>query len=416
MIIDSKIYNGACSCGRNHEMVTKAAILEPDCLKKLEYYFDLYGIKGKRCALYGENSYKATEGRHPVADQVIIMESDGLHANEISTGKVLSILEPDVEIIIAIGSGTIHDIARFCAHERGIRFISCPTGASVDGFCSTVAAMTWHGYKKTLPAVAPEIVLADISVIKKAPSGLVRSGIGDIIAKYTALADWRISNIVTGEYLCERIFSIMSDALKMAVDSIEGIKEGQDDAFIAVTYALVMSGLAMQMMGNSRPASGAEHHFSHLIEMEPRKLKAAFPAMHGEKTGVGSVYVLKEYKRLSTFENIEPFAVDYSPLGRGDIVDFFGGSLAEAILKENTEDCLGTVTKELLIEKWPEIRKIIADLPSGEEIYELLNGIGAKCTAESIGIHETDVPVILNYSPAVRNRLTLMRIRRMVRT
>ncbi len=136
MFIDCSKYAGKCDCGRVHTMETRAAVIEPGCLFEFEKYMAQFGVTGKRCALYGENSYAATADRHPRAEQKIVLDPTGLHANEISTAEVLAKLEGDVEVIVAVGSGTIHDIARFCAHERGIRFVSCPTGASVDGFCS----------------------------------------------------------------------------------------------------------------------------------------------------------------------------------------------------------------------------------------------------------------------------------------
>ncbi|MBQ7895038.1 MAG: sn-glycerol-1-phosphate dehydrogenase [Oscillospiraceae bacterium] len=414
MIVDSRVYSGLCSCGKEHEMVTRAAIIESGCMKKLDDILAEYGISGKRCALYGENSYAATSDRHPRAEQEIILKSQGLHANEISTAEVLEKLESDVEVILAIGSGTIHDIARYCAYERGIRFVSLPTAASVDGFCSTVAAMTWHGYKKTMTAVAPEIVVADTDVVKNAPVELVRSGIGDIMAKYTALAEWRIANMLTGEYLCPVIFELMAKAADTAMDSVDGILKGEDSAFENVTYALVMSGIAMQMMGNSRPASGAEHHISHMIEMEPEAFEVKFPALHGEKTGVGTILASKEYYRLADIEDIAPYAVDYVSVTDEKLSSFFGERLAQAVISENKNDSLAAVSKEKLIEQWPEIRKIIRSIPKPEELYALLEKLGAKRELEEIGVSSEKLPVLLEYSPLVRNRLTLMRMRRMI--
>ena len=414
MIVDSKVYSGLCSCGKEHEMVTRAAIIESGCMKKLDKILAEYGIGGKRCALYGENSYAATADRHPEAEQEIILKSQGLHANEISTAEVLEKLESDVEVILAIGSGTIHDIARYCAYERGIRFVSLPTAASVDGFCSTVAAMTWYGYKKTMTAVAPEIVVADTDIIKNAPVELVRSGIGDIMAKYTALAEWRIANMLTGEYLCPVIFDLMAKAADTAMDSVEGILKGEDSAFENVTYALVMSGIAMQMMGNSRPASGAEHHISHMIEMEPEAFEVKFPALHGEKTGVGTILASREYYRLSDIEDIAACAADYAPVADEKLASFFGERLAQAVISENKNDSLAAVSREKLIEQWPEIRKIIRSIPKPEELYALLEKLGAKRELEEIGVSSEKLPVLLEYSPLVRNRLTLRRIRRMI--
>ena len=414
MFIDCSKYAGKCACGREHTMETRAAVIEPGCLFEFEKYMAQFGVTGKRCALYGENSYAATADRHPRAEQKIVLDPTGLHANEISTAEVLAKLEGDVEVIVAVGSGTIHDIARFCAHERGIRFVSCPTGASVDGFCSTVAAMTWYGFKKTLPAVAPEIVLADTEIIKNAPMELVRSGVGDIMAKYTALADWKMAHVLTNELLCEKIYSIMQDAADTVMQSVPGIVRGEESAYADVTYALIMSGIAMQMMGNSRPASGAEHHISHMIEMEPEAFPVKFPAMHGEKTGVGSLIAVREYKRLAKIEDITPYITDYAPIPEEHFRKFFGERLADSLIKENENDCLAKVSREKLSASWGELRHIIDELPTEEYLYGLLEMLDAKRDLASIGVEESELPVLLKNSPLVRNRLTLMRTRRMM--
>ena len=415
MFIDCSKYAGKCACGREHTMETRAAVIEPGCLFEFEKYMAQFGVTGKRCALYGENSYAATADRHPRAEQQIVLDPTGLHANEISTAEVLAKLEGDVEVIVAVGSGTIHDIARFCAHERGIRFVSCPTGASVDGFCSTVAAMTWDGFKKTLPAVAPEIVLADTEIIKNAPMELVRSGVGDIMAKYTALADWKMAHVLTNELLCEKIYSIMQDAADTVMQSVPGIVRGEESAYADVTYALIMSGIAMQMMGNSRPASGAEHHISHMIEMEPEAFPVKFPAMHGEKTGVGSLIAVREYKRLAKIEDITPYITDYAPIPEEHFRKFFGERLADSLMKENENDCLAKVSREKLSASWGELRRIIDELPTEEYLYGLLEMLDAKRDLASIGVEESELPVLLKNSPLVRNRLTLMRTRRMMK-
>lgn len=415
MFIDCSKYAGKCACGREHTMETRAAVIEPGCLFEFEKYMAQFGVTGKRCALYGENSYAATADRHPRAEQKIVLDPTGLHANEISTAEVLAKLEGDVEVIVAVGSGTIHDIARFCAHERGIRFVSCPTGASVDGFCSTVAAMTWYGFKKTLPAVAPEIVLADTEIIKNAPMELVRSGVGDIMAKYTALADWKMAHVLTNELLCEKIYSIMQDAADTVMQSVPCIARGEESAYADVTYALIMSGIAMQMMGNSRPASGAEHHISHMIEMEPEAFPVKFPAMHGEKTGIGSLIAVREYKRLAKIEDITPYITDYAPIPEEHFRKFFGERLADSLIKENENDCLAKVSREKLSASWGELRHIIDELPTEEYLYGLLEMLNAKRDLASIGVEESELPVLLKNSPLVRNRLTLMRTRRMMK-
>ena len=225
--LDARQFGGSCRCGKDHTMVTRSVLIAPGVLLALEDVLHENGIEGKRCTLYGERTYAATAGRHPYAEQEIILPSKDLHADEKAVARTLAELHGDTKVLIAVGSGTIHDIARYCAHERGLRFVSCPTAASVDGFCSTVAAMTWHGYKKTLPAVAPEIVAADTDVLRAAPIELVRSGVGDILAKYTALADWRMAHVMTGEYFCPEIHDLMHTAADAAVETLETEVGGQ---------------------------------------------------------------------------------------------------------------------------------------------------------------------------------------------
>lgn len=414
MFIDSTVLSGKCSCGKEHSMSTKAAYISSGCLTDFEDLAAKHGLGGKRCALYGENSYAATEGLHPYAEQNIILPSLNLHADEKSTARVLELMDSDIELLIAVGSGTIHDIARFCAHERKIKFISCPTAASVDGFCSTVAAMTWYGYKKTMTAVAPEIVIADTDIIKNAPFELVKSGVGDIMAKYTALADWEIANVLSGEYLCQRIYDMMRSAADTAMSSVPGLIKGDTKAYEDVTYALIMSGLAMQMIGNSRPASGCEHHISHMIEMCPAGIDVAFSAMHGEKTGVGSIIGSTEYHRLAEVENIESYALDYSALDENELNSFFGEYLIEGVIDENKIDSLSFVSREKLVSSWAEIRSIVSKIPKPEYFYSLLESLNAKRRLEDIGVDSNLTDIVLRYSPIVRNRLTLMRVRRMI--
>lgn len=157
--------------------------------------------------------------------------------------------------------------------------------------------MTWYGFKKTFTAVSPKIVVADLDIISKAPARLTASGVGDMVGKYIALAEWRIGKILTDEYFCDKIYGMTLDAAKEVVNAAEDLAEGKTSAYEKLMYGLVLSGLAMQLLGNSRCASGAEHHISHLIEMRPDGLGASSDALHGEKVGVGTLIASKGLSR-----------------------------------------------------------------------------------------------------------------------
>ena len=190
MIIDSKKYNGLCSCGKEHKMTTEACFIERGVLLKINTYLEQYNLRGYSVAIYDENTYRATSGMHPNVTKEIILDPKSLHADNHGVALAMEQIPEACDYLIAVGSGTVHDITRYCAYTKGIPFVSCLTAASVDGFCSSVAAMTWDGFKKTFTAVAPKIVVADLNVISKAPMFLTKSGFGDMIGKFIALADW----------------------------------------------------------------------------------------------------------------------------------------------------------------------------------------------------------------------------------
>ena len=412
MVIDSLKYNGSCSCGREHKMETVFSIIESGCLKDIRRYMREYNISGYTVAVYDENTYKATADRHPCADLEIILNPENLHANEHGVELLLKQLPNNTKVLIAVGSGTIHDIVRYCAYQKGIDFVSCPTAASVDGFCSSVAAMTWQGCKKTLTAVAPRIVVADIDVIKNAPIRLAKSGFGDMVGKYVALTDWKISNIIKNEFYCERIAQMTLEATEAVVESANGILKGNESSFVNLMYGLLLSGLAMQMIGNSRPASGAEHHISHIIEMEPIGLDVHSDALHGEKVGVGTLLAALEYHKLKNsrlkWGSFEEYDDSY-------VRKMFGDRLSESIIEENRNNCISMISSSIMEEKWVEICSIIDDIPTYDELIKHYRLLGAKASLEDIGVPEEGLKLLLEYSPLVRNRLTLMRLRRLIK-
>lgn len=410
MIIDGKAYSGLCPCGREHAMTTAYCVIEPGCMEKLDSYLHAYGLEGHGVAIYDEHTYVAKGLVRPTGKTEVILPAENLHADNHGVELAMARIPEGCDYLIAIGSGTVHDITRYCAHEKGIPFVSCPTAASVDGFCSSVAAMTWNGFKKTWTAVAPKIVVADLNVIAQAPMFLTRSGFGDMIGKFIALTEWKIGHVLTGEYLCDRIYDMTLEATQAVVNSSRQILAGDLGAYEKLTYGLLMSGLAMQMLGFSRCASGAEHHISHFIEMHPAALHADSQALHGEKVGVGTLMAAREYARLAEEESL-PWK-DYPAIEEAQVRSVFGEELADSILQENKADCAAGITAQQLHAAWPEIRQLLTQLPKPEELERMYAELQVKSTLADIQVPEEEKDLLLNQSPLVRNRLTLMRLRR----
>ena len=412
MIIDSKKYNGLCSCGKEHKMTTEACFIERGVLLKINTYLEQYDLRGYSVAIYDENTYRATSGMHPNVTKEIILDPKSLHADNHGVALAMEQIPEACDYLIAVGSGTVHDITRYCAYTKGIPFVSCPTAASVDGFCSSVAAMTWNGFKKTFTAVAPKIVVADLNVISKAPMFLTKSGFGDMIGKFIALADWKIAHALTDEYFCPVIHDITLNATQAVIESAESIKNGDITAYEKLIFGLLMSGLAMQLLGNSRCASGAEHHISHLIEMQPDGLNLRSAALHGEKVGVGTLLAAAEYHAIKNNSSIR--WTQYPDINNNEIQLIFGERLAESIISENSNNCASGIDEKALLARWKKICEIIDTIPTYDELLCKYKMIGAKASLSDIDVDEDKLSVLLEYSPVVRNRLTLMRLRKCI--
>lgn len=410
MQIDLKKFSAPCTCGKAHTISVKGIWIEPDALRRLP---DLIQKNGWKTPVVICDDYTRLAAGDRAAEllpksMLICLPSEGLHANERGVAFVKERL-PKSDVLIAAGSGTIHDITRFIAHEQGLPFVSIPTAASVDGFVSTVAAMTWNGCKKTFPAVAPSYVLADSAIFSRAPMRLTISGVCDLLGKYIALADWRISHAVTGEYFCQKICDMELAALELVKNHLSEIREGGQQACEELMYGLLLSGLAMQMVGNSRPASGAEHHFSHLWEME--LINPTIDAYHGEKVGVGLLLAARKYHAAKVrFLSDVPTPKPWTGIEMELIRAHASGTILEGILQENTPDPLANIDLQTLQAKIPEIAAILEEIPSEEQLRNEMASVGAKLDMNAIGLDPALEELSFRLSPYVRNRLTFMRL------
>ena len=416
MRVDINKFIGFCGCGKEHKIMVKDIIIESEAIKKLSMIMEKEGFKNITI-ICDENTYAATgeEIKEIIPKgKFINLKSENLHANEIAVQKVYECLAVENDVLIALGSGTIHDITRYVAYNKDIPFISVPTAASVDGFVSTVAAMTWRGDKKTFTAVSPIYVVADTDIFKEAPYRLTASGVSDLIGKYTALVDWKISSIVIGEYICNKVCNMEIDAVNKLCECVDDLVLGKSEAYEQLMYALILSGLAMQIIGNSRPASGAEHHMSHLWEMEV--INKHLDAYHGEKVSVGLILVMEEYKKIKkSIENGRCRVKKYYGLEEDILKEVFKSrEMYDSIMKENTPDPLLNVNKVILQNRLESIAEILEKLPTLDFVKNTLKRAKAVTTLEEIGLSNDIKQNSIRVSPYVRSRLTLMRISKML--
>ena len=410
MIMDCEKYAGKCVCGREHTLETKKVVVEYNALANFEQDMEDVGLAGKRRAVvYDTMVYQLTEGKHVKADQEIVLEAKGLHAEDTLIEEMMKQLD-NPEVIVAFGAGTIMDFGRYPAYKLGIPFVAIPTLASSDGFTANICSAILNGQKKSTPMCAPILVVADLDIIKGAPARLVASGINDILAKYISLTDWRIAHLVAGEYFCPMVAELAEHALKLMREAADKYAATGVADHEAMTMAQMESGLTMQLLNHSRAASGAEHLMAHLVELHPPRFENA-EGIHGECVGVGTFECIKVYHELA---KKTPKAKPFQPLTEEWVREKFGERLMPGIMKENENDVLATFPAQNIVDHWDEIRELIAKIPPVEEMEKLYSDCHCKYRPEDIGIDPSLAEEMLEISAAIRNRLTLIRMLRVL--
>ena len=267
------------------------------------------------------------------------------------------------EYVLAVGSGTLNDMAKSVATRAGIPSGVLPTAASMDGYCSAGAALMREGFKVTDIVNPPAHVLVDADVIRTAPRIMTAAGFGDIVGKYTCLADWQLSHIINGEPIHKEAFAMMEQAREACMDAYEGLVRNESEAVEKLTSALLKAGLSMAMCGNSRPASGSEHHQSHFLEMDFARRGLPIPA-HGVKVGLGTMLSLELYHYLS---------------------------MAKAPCRA-----------------YQKVWALADTLPSPDDVRRLLAGVGCPVRFRDIGVTRDQMRQMLAGAHTVRDRYTVL--------
>ena len=413
-----------CACGMEHNIDVEKIVIESGAVSQLEEILEEFQNPVFIC---DSNTRTAAE---PFLEEefkdypVIELNPEGLQADNRGVNKVMKQLDycdrglssVSVDVLVAIGGGTIHDLTRYAATEYDIPFVSIPTAASVDGYAANVAALPWDGLKRTVAGVSPRWILADTDIFSAAPSRLTASGVSDFLGKYISILDWKIAHLVTGEYICEEVCDLLEKALRDVSRVLEDIRFGDKDAIEKLMYALLLSGLCMQMVESPRPVSGAEHMVSHLWDLNVLNEKTN--ALHGEQVGLGLLIVTDYYKKLGyaiRHKNVTVKSETAKGLEMSLLEHTFGKKgLLEGILTENTPNPLEDIDLEELEEQLPEIEDLIDDLPDADDMYAKLHDAGCVHEISNLGIDKEKVELTLQSSPYVRNRLTLLRLSKLL--
>jgi glycerol-1-phosphate dehydrogenase [NAD(P)+] len=323
--------------------------------------------------------------------------------------------------VIAVGSGTVNDIAKLASHRAGLPYACVATAPSMNGYTSGIAAILSHGVKTTTPCRVPQAVFFDLQVNAHAPYRMVASGLGDLLSRPVSNADWRLSaRLAQGNY--SRFAVEMIEASGAALVGVAPKLPTHDlEAMRGLCLSLALSGMAMAAVGNSAPASGGEHLISHYLDMvtiasgEPHDL-------HGCQVGVGTITTAALYERLRAMEPEEvdierlvsrhlPWSV-YAQTIRHRFERF---ELTDAVLEHArngypTRDAL-RARLATLVEDWDDIlHDVSRTLRTAAEIRQTLQEAQGPCTYEAIGVSPERARDAILHCKDIRARYTILHL------
>ena len=339
---------------------------------------------------------------------------------ELSRVEELCAALSDVKAVpVAVGSGTINDLTKLAAHRLGRPYLVVATAASMDGYTAFGASITHRGSKQTFECPAPRAVVADLDVIAGAPEGMNAAGYADLLAKIPAGADWIVADALGVEPIQREPWEMVQGRLHDWVSNPDGVRTGDRGVLRNLVVGLMMTGFAMQASRSSRPASGAEHQFSHLWDMQHHIHEGAVP-LHGFKVGIGTLAVLALYETLCERDlariDVEAAVARWPTLEQAEarIAELFGtGDLASKALEETrakhpSREAL-RVQLERLCGVWPALRQRLRDrLFSSGSARKVLRAAGCPVEPEDIGIGRDRLRLSYEHAYYIRRRFTVL--------
>lgn len=332
-----------------------------------------------------------------MAEPIVLTEKPRVKASAETARELAERIAGTKALPVAIGSGVINDLVKYAAELAGTAYVCVPTAASMDGYAASGAALREGGFKKTLACAAPVAIVADLSVVASAPAVMGAWGYGDLVGKLVAGVDWVIADALDEETLNPGPLAMVQDNLSAWLRDPAGVRDRNRAALDGLMRGLVMSGLAMQAHGNSRPASGSDHQFAHLWEMEGIAVDGQ-PVSHGACVGIGCVSMIAAYEWLlqRDVRSIDPARLaaraPSAAALKAEIAASFplsfmatnaeAETMAKAVSAERIERRLSLLKKD-----WRGIAATLhGRLPQAATVQQWLDTVGAPSGAAAIGI------------------------------
>lgn len=416
--------NLSCDCPCDHARPNQDIYVGKGLIPRLPEYIARRGL-GTHCVVVcdentfkvaGEQVYQVLKNAGYDAILLKFVREGELVPDERTIGELLLTIQPETEFLVAVGSGSITDTCRVNAARCKLPFVSVGTAPSMDGYTSVVAPLILRGTKIHRAGPCPEIIVCDLQVLATAPLDMVRSGVGDVLGKYIAIADWQIGSVINDEPYCPTCGEIVLNAVGSLIDNIDEIRNRTEKGMQVLIEGLLLAGITIMIVGHTRAVASVEHNVGHFVEMKMLERYGKAPS-HGATVGAATLMVYPAFKRFANedISGIDPKKRFPMPVEerRAFMRDTWGVEGGETIMAENPGDFLTTDELRRRVrrvkERFGDIKKIIDDMPAYDEIYAAMERLGAKMTLAELGVDPDVVNTAMHCAKDYRTRYSLFK-------
>ena len=413
-----------CPCGKPHTIAIDEVVVGSGVVERLPEFVKKYGKKPFVVA--DVNTYAAAGEKvcrllnaAGIPFGSFVFKDKALEPDEHAVGAAFMHFDKSCDVVVGVGSGVVNDVCKILSNLTGLPYIIVATAPSMDGYASATSSMSRDGVKVSLNSRCADVIIGDTQILKTAPDHMLRSGLGDMLAKIVSIAEWRIAHIITGEYYCEEVAQLIRTAVKKCVDNAQGLLKREDAAIEAVFEGLVIGGVAMAYAGVSRPASGVEHYFSHVWDMRGLEFGTKVD-LHGIQCAMATLKAVELYEKVMAFppnwEKARTYVESFDLEDWNARLRSFLGSSAETMIQlEKKEGKYRKDTHEarfrLIQENWEGILKILREeLPSKEALCKLMDTVGISRDLNAIGVDRETARTTFRATKDIRDKYVLSRL------
>lgn len=412
-----------CVCGVRHELPIEACYTGPEAASELARF--ARGRCGDSVLVISDENTRQAGGEAVLtmlglAGKQIeekIFAADAIEANEAYANETAE-AGKDCDFYVAIGAGTLSDLAKYAGTAQGKPVLLFPTAASMNGYTSGIVALKVRGLKRTLPCRPATGIFADPSVVATAPPRMTAAGVADFLSKASSASDWRAAHLLRGDYYCRRPREFCEGLPERLIEAAPAIGRGDAGAVGLVLEALLLSGLGMLVAGSSAPASGGEHLISHYLDMKHARKGSAID-MHGIQVGVATVHTLGLWERILALraEDIDPKALAakryHEKEIRAWIFDDWGPEIGREVLAQWRQKALSATRLRAEIEQiremLPRFRALLLeDLLPPTIVARCIEECGGPTRPQDMTASQREYKKALQYARFLRNRFTVL--------